>query len=326
MGIKVSIIVPVYNTEKSVGRCIETLVNQTLEELEIILINDCSTDQSLVVLEKYKENYPDKIRIINLKENMGPGGARNEGINAAKGEYLGFVDSDDDVELNMFEELYQIACETESDMVDCEFFHEAFNINMKTTHESALGELNLEKKRELFIHSGFIWSKLIKRSIIIDNKIKFREKVAYEDIDFVRIVIFYCNRVAASNMILYNYRDNENSVTNNCSKSVQVYEKMDAVKFLVDKFKSLNVYDDFKEEIIYFIYKTYVVIVNYAITLKKEDVDLKLFKDMQEFFFHLVDYDYQDNKYIVEISEEDRLPAEINNMDYEHLYTVFFDS
>lgn len=321
MKIKVSVIVPVYNTEKYLNKCLNSLVNQSLKEIEIILVNDCSTDNSLTILNDYKNKYPEKITVINLKENKGPGGARNEGISVANGEYLGFVDSDDDVSVKMFEELYKIAFETDSDIVDCKYYNESLNENILTTDKSALGDLTLEKRRELFIHAGFIFSKIIKRDIIINNNIKFREKVAYEDTDFIRTVIFYCKKISISDLILYYHRYNETSLTNQNDLNIQIYQKIDAVKFLVNKFKNLNAYDDYKEEIIYFIYKTYAVIL-YNIWSGNETVNLEVFKDLHDFFFELVDCDYHNNKYILNMSKEIRIAAEINNEDYTKLSSI----
>lgn len=321
MSIKVSIIVPVYNTENYLTRCLESLVNQSLKEIEIILINDCSTDHSVDILEKYKQKYPDKIIIVDLKENKGPGGARNEGISIAKGEYLGFVDSDDDVSNYMFEELYKIAASSDYDIVDCQFYYEAFNANMKTTIDSALGELTLEKRRELFVHSGFIWSKIIKRTIITDNNIKFRENTAYEDIDFIRIVMFYCTKICATNSILYNHRENSTSITNCPTRNIQVCEKMASMKSLTKKFKDLGAYNDYKDEITYLIYKTYAIMLQYIMTLEKEDVTVESFKELRDFFFELADNNYQSNKYILQLNKDDRMWAEINNNDYTEIIT-----
>lgn len=322
MNIKVSIIVPVYNTENYLVRCLDSLVNQSLKEIEIILINDCSQDHSLDILQRYKQKYAEKIVIINLNENKGPGGARNEGINVAKGEYLGFVDSDDDVCCTMFEELYNIALVENYDLVDCEFYYEAFNQNMKTTSHTALGELNLDKKRELFIHSGFIWSKIIKRNILIDKNIRFREKSAFEDIDFLRKVIFYCKKISASDKVLYNYRDNDNSISSRLTEDIQIYQKMEALISLVKNFKDINAYDDFKDEITYLVYKSYMIMLEYAVSLENENMNLALFKELQDFFFELVNYDYQDNKYISQFSREERLFAEVNNADYKQLISI----
>lgn len=322
MDIKVSIIVPVYNTEDYLTSCLESLVNQSLEEIEIILINDCSTDGSINILNEYKNKYQSKIKLINLEDNKGPGGARNEGINIAKGQYLGFVDSDDYVSNTMFEELYTIACKENYDMVDCGFYHEGFDENMKTTIGSALGTLTLEKRKELFVHSGFIWSKIIRRNIITHNNIKFRENVAYEDIDFIRIVMFYCQSICATDKTLYYHRENCDSITNQFTEDIQVYEKMDSMRSLVETFKNLNVYNDYKDEITYLIYKTYMVVLEYNVTLPKEEINLQLFKELHDFFFELVDYDYQSNKYIIQIDKEARMLAEVNNIDYKELISI----
>lgn len=325
MSIKISIIVPVYNTEDYLSGCIDSLVNQTLEEIEIILINDCSTDKSTTILEEYKQKYPEKIILINLAKNKGPGGARNEGLQIAKGEYIGFVDSDDYVVDNMFEELYSLANEGNYDIVDCKFHHEGFDKNLKTTIDSVLGKLNLEKRRELFVHSGFIWSKIIKRSIIIDNNIKFRENVAYEDIDFIRIALFHCQNIHATDSILYYHRENSDSITNQFTESIQVQQKMDSMRALVKAFKVLNAYEDFKDEITYLIYKTYIIMLDYNLTLLKEEINLNIFKELHDFFFELVGYDYQNNKYILQIDKQDRMLAEINNIDYKQLISISSD-
>ena len=87
-----------YNSEKYLKRCLDSILNQSLSEIELIVVNDMSTDNSINILNEYKKQYKDKIIVIDMKQKGGPGGARNEGILAAKGEYIGFVDSDDNVE------------------------------------------------------------------------------------------------------------------------------------------------------------------------------------------------------------------------------------
>ena len=106
---KVSIIVPVYNVEKYLEECLDSLVNQTLKEIEIICINDFSPDNSLEILHRYKNNYPDLMKIIDLKQNVGPGYARNHGLDMAQGEYIVFVDPDDYIDITMCEKLYNMA-------------------------------------------------------------------------------------------------------------------------------------------------------------------------------------------------------------------------
>ena len=105
--VKVSIIIPVYNVEKYISKCLDTLVNQTLEEIELIVVNDGSTDESENIIMKYKEKYPDKILYLK-KNNGGLSDARNYGVNYAKGEFIAFLDSDDYVELDTYEKVKSV--------------------------------------------------------------------------------------------------------------------------------------------------------------------------------------------------------------------------
>ena len=117
---KVSVVVPVYNTEKYLDICLNSLVNQTIDDIEIIIVNDGSTDNSIKIIKKYMKQYPEKIVLLDQK-NSGISVARNNGISIAKGEFIGFVDSDDFVELNMYENLYNAIKNTKSDIVVCDY-------------------------------------------------------------------------------------------------------------------------------------------------------------------------------------------------------------
>ena len=119
--IKVSIIVPVYNVEAYLERCLDSLVNQTLQDIEIIVVNDGTKDNSQAIIDEYVKNYPGKVYGY-IKENGGLSDARNYGIPYAKGEYVAFVDSDDYVDVTMYEKLYNKAVEQGSEMVVCGYF------------------------------------------------------------------------------------------------------------------------------------------------------------------------------------------------------------
>ena len=121
--IKVSVIVPFYNVEKYIEKCLDSLINQTLEEIEIILVNDGSQDGSFKIAKQFQERYTNKIKYYE-KPNGGLGDARNFGINYASGEYIAFLDSDDYVENTMFEKMYSKAVQEKSDMVECDFLWE----------------------------------------------------------------------------------------------------------------------------------------------------------------------------------------------------------
>ena len=121
MGKKVSIIVPVYGVEEWLERCMESLVHQTLQDIEIIVVNDGSPDNSQEIIDRYVKEYPDLVQ-GHIKENGGLSDARNYGLQYATGEYIAFVDSDDYVDVTMYEKLYKKAIEEESDAVTCAYF------------------------------------------------------------------------------------------------------------------------------------------------------------------------------------------------------------
>ena len=118
---KVSVIVPFYNVEGYIEKCLETLVNQTLKDIEIILVNDGSKDRSIDIVKKFLKQYPEKIVYLE-KENGGLSDARNFAIPYARGEYIAFLDSDDYVEKDMYQLMYDMAQKEKSDMVECDFF------------------------------------------------------------------------------------------------------------------------------------------------------------------------------------------------------------
>ena len=120
--VKVSIIVPIYNVEKYLRRCVDSLVNQTLKDIEIILINDASPDHCDDIMHEYERRYAEKVKCIYLKENIRQGGARNRGLEIAKGEYVTFVDSDDFADVTMCEKMYQEACRGDFDIVYCDYY------------------------------------------------------------------------------------------------------------------------------------------------------------------------------------------------------------
>ena len=162
----VSVIVPVYNTEKYLEECIRSLTEQTLSSLELIFVDDGSTDASPKILERYRARDPEHIRVITQK-NAGQGKARNVGLAAATGEYVGFVDSDDYVDRRMYAAMYTRAGSEELDLVECDFHY--------------LEEDGREKRS---YGSAAPWNKLIRRRLLTDNDIWFPEGYIYEDTSF----------------------------------------------------------------------------------------------------------------------------------------------
>lgn len=205
-SIKVSVIIPVYNIENWIDDCLISLINQTLKEIEIIIINDCSTDNSLNTLQKYSIE-DNRITIITNKKNVGLGESRNIGIKKAKGEYIAFVDGDDWAEINYLEKMYNYATSEKVDIVITNYYQHS-----KEGRRKEIQDFRFSSKIEVFkkILIGKIrwtaWGKLFKKDIFLYNKIWFSKYKVGEDMDTVYKAIFFAERIGLLNEYLFNYR------------------------------------------------------------------------------------------------------------------------
>ena len=212
---KVSIIVPVYKVEKYLKRSMDSLVNQTLEDIEIICINDGSPDNCLTILEEYKEKYPDKIVIID-KKNEGVWKGRFDGIAKATGEYIGFTDSDDYIALDYAEKLYNAAKKDEADISVCGFYRvdveteHVFSTEM-TGYEGKV--INMDKNPEDTLSiNGALWNKLYKAEILKNmNNLKNPPRIL-DDMMFFLLVLLNTNKITFINDSLYYYMVRSDSI------------------------------------------------------------------------------------------------------------------
>lgn len=201
--IKVSVIVPVYNAHNTLNRCLESLTKQTLEDIEIICVDDCSVDDSWAIMQDWERRYPEKMIIINSPENRGPGGARNIGLQYARGEYIGFCDSDDYVHSNMYKLLYDEAKTDDYDFVDCGYFEEKENNGILRTGDDCIGNLDDDKRKKLIVAGGYLWSHIFKKEIL--EGISFRENVILEDMETLMQLIIRAKKISIVKEILYMY-------------------------------------------------------------------------------------------------------------------------
>lgn len=212
---KVSIIVPVYKVEKYLKRSMDSLVNQTLEDIEIICINDGSPDNCLSILKEYKEKYPDKIVIID-KKNEGVWKGRFDGIAKATGEYIGFTDSDDYIALDYAEKLYNAAKKDEADISVCGFYRvdveteHIFSTEM-TGYEGKV--INMDKNPEDTLSiNGALWNKLYKAEILKNmNNLKNPPRIL-DDMMFFLLVLLNTNKITFINDSLYYYMVRSDSI------------------------------------------------------------------------------------------------------------------
>lgn len=233
--IKLSIIVPVYNVAEYLERCLNSLINQTLNEIEIICVNDGSTDNSLCILEKFA-GLDKRIKIINQK-NKGLSGARNTGIKLVQGEYLGFLDSDDWVDLDYFEKLYKRAKNCDADISLGDFIRKGkfkHKIRLKLNKEEEFVGDNEKFYGSQFYHFPCVWNKIYKTSKF--NDLRFIEGIFFEDGPYTIQALHRANKVVTCcNTYLY-YFVNPNSIVKTLNKKKE-QDMYNSSKFILNYIK-----------------------------------------------------------------------------------------
>ena len=240
--VDVSIIVPVYNTEKYLNKCLNSLVNQTLKNIEILVVNDGSTDNSQKIIDEFTSKYSNVKSFI--KENGGLSDARNYAIPHALGEYIGFVDSDDFVDDTMFEKMFNTAKEKNIDLVECNFIWEYPN---KSTKDNGTNLLNTS---DYFLYGRVMaCNKLFKSSILKENNIKFPKGLKYEDVEFYYTLIPYINSHALVKDYFYHYIQRDTSLVNNQNeKTADIFKILNNV---LEFYKNHNLYEKYEKELEY---------------------------------------------------------------------------
>ena len=232
LQIKVSIIVPVYNVELYLEKCLLSLVNQTLKDIEVLVINDGSKDDSQNIIDDFQEKYPEKIFGFT-KENGGLSDARNFGIDRAKGQYLGFVDSDDYVSETMFEEMYDLAEKHQAEMAICNLqkVDEDGNVTQKLTQLPDFPE-KIVLKDHLSVFSDisyFACNKLFKKDLF--NEKRFKKGIHFEDIELIPQLLLECNILAFTPKFHYQYLEREDSISkSHTTKGLDILKAVETVE------------------------------------------------------------------------------------------------
>lgn len=228
---KVSIIVPVYNVELYLEQCLSSLVSQTLEDVEIIVVNDGSRDQSQHIIEKFQQQFPDKI-FGYVKENGGLSDARNFGIDRAIGQFLGFVDSDDYVSATMFEEMYSLAEKHNAEMAICNIqkVDENGNITQKLTQLPGFPEkILLEQNLSVFSDiSYFACNKIFRRELFKEKR--FKKGIHFEDIELIPQLLLQCKTLAFTPKYHYQYFERQDSISkSHTTKGLDILRAVETV-------------------------------------------------------------------------------------------------
>ena len=221
MNPAISVIVPIYNVEKYLSKCIESIINQTLANIEIILVNDGSTDNSGKIADEYS-NLDNRIRVIH-QQNSGQGSARNKGIEISNGKYIGFVDADDWIDADMYEKMYEKAINRNADIICCsrKVFDEEYNLKLivdvkEVEYDSVKSDLpNYVINDLLYPQTVSTCNKIYLSKVIKRNDIKFRsvKEVGSEDTLFNYCTLLHANKIITEKNTFYNGVERRGSTT-----------------------------------------------------------------------------------------------------------------
>ena len=256
--VKVSVIVPIYNVEQYLEKCLDSLVNQTLKEIEIILINDASPDSSDVIMERYKEEY-DNIKTIYLEKNRCLGGARNAGVEIASGKYITFVDSDDWLELDYLETMYDACEESGSDVAYSAY--KTMSESGKELSERMVwpiefsGELTLGKKKGIINKGMFAWGKLYSLDLWRSIELAFPEHMKYEDAPTIPIYMLHAKRCCYVADTYYYYLSRKSSIMH--TRNVGHDDAQKTALLFLERMKKYGFYEEYLPEIEHFMVERY---------------------------------------------------------------------
>ena len=284
---KVSVIVPVYNTEKYLKNCIDSLLKQNFEDYEIIVINDLSPGNAEEIIKSYNDK---KIVYIKNKTNKGIGYNRNLGIKKAKGEYVCFIDSDDYVKEDFISKMYNYSKENNLDLCVCDYVNVDEDGNkLKEFNLSDFCITNYEENNKILCEINLApWNKLYKKDMLVKNKIEFSKTLKYEDLSFVALSIKNSKKIGKINEQLNYYTIHKNSETTTRDKRVfDIFKQLDIVR---NEYKSGKYLDEL----------TVSVLLNYTIQQRYQiDKDTQN-KFIDDAFKYLNDnnIDYKHSEYI----------------------------
>lgn len=248
-NISVSVIVPVFNTGKLLFPCVRSLLSQSLSNIEVIIVDDGSDRYTRRICEKIAAKFTNKIRLVQFTFNKRQGAARNAGIDLARGEYIGLVDSDDYVALDMYEKLYDKAKLEKADIVDCDLVRSRKNGQEKyevSSRKDQIGFLDFKKRRSLILRGGRMVTKIVKKEIWTSNDITYPEGMAYEDNAIGSLHLMYAQKLAKVEEALYFYRYNQNSTTHNLERYL---DRLPSAELFMEEYKKRGFYKEFREEI-----------------------------------------------------------------------------
>ena len=286
----ITIIIPCYNTEEYIEKCLDSIIGQKLEKYEIILVDDCSTDKTVSIIKKYMKKY-DEIKLIANKENHGAGYNRNIALKEAKYDLISFVDSDDYLENNFYEELYKVLTKEKAEVALCDIF---IKFDSSFTNQVDVRAVECEGKvtKENVLNQGHAASpcnKLFRKALL--EKYPFPTDIMNEDVATVLAVLVNAKKIAYTPNTYYNYIQRKKS-TQNETLSFKRFDIFKALDILEERIKKVKNYQEYFDIIIY-----QQVIMFYLYIPPKEDNFRKRYKFLKELHKRSAKYEVRKNHY-----------------------------
>ena len=270
---KVSILVPIYNVEKFFSRCLESLFNQTYQNIEYVFVNDCTPDNSMVVLHNFMEKYPSRAKLVRIIENTNNCGiaiVRNTLIKNATGDYVLFVDSDDWIEEDMVEKLVDKAIQTDADVVGCDYYEDYPNKAVLCKQHYPTDRIEAMKAMTLLKIKGVLWKLLISHDLIVKNNLSFIPEIHFgEDYIFCCKLFFYAKSISNVDEALYHYvqYNPNNYCSSNSDKRIQSFAK--AIKTVETFYRENGILDMVNTELLQ---RKFLCKSSYALDKEKRNI------------------------------------------------------
>ena len=300
---RVSVIIPVYNARDYIIPCVESLTNQSLEDIELLFVDDHGTDDSMAAVRHFAEGYSGKkqFRFLETSVNSGPGVARNVGIEAAEGEYVAFVDSDDWVERDFCETLYKAATRKNADLAWCDLRQD--NLRDGSSRDLlnpriSSGDFN-EKKHKAFLTQfvSYFTTYLYRREFLIQNALRFPDTRSSEDSSFLACCLLVARRIACVEKPLYHYVLRSRSLSTKVDPT-KYLQKMGSFDTFLGFARRQDLYENYKEEIDFLYIKKAFLMAAQTYVANELKPDPKVLQD--ELFAALLKNvpDYASNRYL----------------------------
>lgn len=300
---KISVVIPVYNVEKYLPQCIDSVLAQSFEDYEVILVNDGSTDGSLAIAQQYERAH-EKVKLIS-QENKGLGGARNTGIQHASGEFICFIDSDDTIAPDTLATAVEAANRLNCDIAvfDIEYVDESGAVTVQTGLDENLETFDLASHRSFLFCPPSACNKLFRRALFTENQILFPARVWFEDIRTVTKLYPHAAKICYIPKPFYRYLQRADSIMHS-AKVARNAEIMEALADVIDYYKEHGYYDMYRGELEFLVIENVYVLASFRVL--KQDTKHPLLGEFQAFLEQYAP-DHASNPYLTRLGRKNQL-------------------